>query len=117
MAHHTNLPLYRDGYDFLLFSFRFTKKLEREYKYTVGEKIKKFSLDLLLEIVRANRSQEMRKKHILSALEYLETLQVLMRILRDVGQIGTDTSVGGAEKINTMQKQLSGWYGSISSQK
>lgn len=112
MAHHTNLPVYRDGYDFLLFSFRFTKKLDREYKYTVGEQIKKFSLDLLLNIMRANRSQKNRKQYIMLALESLETLQVFMRILRDVGQIGLETSVGGAEKVCAIQKQLSGWYAS-----
>lgn len=40
MAQYEDLPVYKATYDLLLGIFRFTKDFSREYKYTVGEKLK-----------------------------------------------------------------------------
>ena len=54
MALHQDLPVYKACYDLLLALFRFTKDFSKEYKYTVGESIKKETIDLLTLIFRAN---------------------------------------------------------------
>ena len=41
MALHSELPVYKATYDLLLAIFRFTKDFGKEYKYTVGESLKK----------------------------------------------------------------------------
>jgi len=41
-------------YDLLLEIFQFVKNFSREYKYTVGESLKKQTIDLLTLIFRAN---------------------------------------------------------------
>ena len=41
MALYSELPLYKATYDLLLAIFRFTKDFGKEYKYTVGESLKK----------------------------------------------------------------------------
>lgn len=40
MAFSSELPVYKDSYDLLIEIFRFTKEFGKEFKYTVGEKIK-----------------------------------------------------------------------------
>ena len=35
------LPVYKSSYELLLYSFKLIKNLNKEYKYTVGEKLKK----------------------------------------------------------------------------
>jgi hypothetical protein len=41
MALYSELPVYKATYDLLLAIFRFTKDFGKEYKYTVGESLKK----------------------------------------------------------------------------
>jgi len=41
MAIYSDLPVYKSTYDLLLAIFRFTKDFGKEYKYTVGERLKK----------------------------------------------------------------------------
>ena len=41
MATYNHLPVYKVSYDLLVELFRFTKDFTREYKYTIGESIKK----------------------------------------------------------------------------
>jgi hypothetical protein len=41
MKLHSDLPVYKSTYDLLLGIFEFTKSFSKEYKYTVGESLKK----------------------------------------------------------------------------
>ena len=40
MAIFNNLPVYKESYDLLVEIFKFTKNFSREYKYTLGERLK-----------------------------------------------------------------------------
>lgn len=53
MAQHSELPVYKATYDLLLAIFQFTKDFSREYKYTVGESLKKETIELLDLFYRA----------------------------------------------------------------
>ncbi|MGI6329303.1 MAG: hypothetical protein ACOXZR_00380 [Bacilli bacterium] len=44
------LPVYKESYELLLLSFKLIKDLTREYKYTLGEKIKNEITDLLMDV-------------------------------------------------------------------
>jgi len=54
MALYSELPVYKATYDLLLAIFRFTKDFVKEYKCTVGESLKKETIELLTLIYRAN---------------------------------------------------------------
>ncbi|MEX0982172.1 MAG: hypothetical protein WDZ47_08810 [Bacteroidales bacterium] len=41
MAQYSELPVYKATYDFLLAIFQLIKEFSEEYKYTVGESLKK----------------------------------------------------------------------------
>lgn len=58
MALHYELPVYKACYDLLLEVFRFTKGFSKEYKYTVGESLKKETMELLTLIFRANTRKD-----------------------------------------------------------
>ena len=47
MGLYSELPVYKATYDLLLAVFQFTKGFAKEYKYTVGESLKKETIDLL----------------------------------------------------------------------
>jgi hypothetical protein len=50
MKLHSDLPVYKSTYDLLFGIFEFTKSFSKEYKYTVGESLKKETIDLLTSI-------------------------------------------------------------------
>jgi hypothetical protein len=47
MGLHNELPVYKASYDLLIEIFQFTKEFSKDYKYTVGESLKKEAIELL----------------------------------------------------------------------
>ena len=63
MALYFNLPVYKESYNFLLLIFQFCSKLPREYKYTLGERLKNESTNVLIKIFEAsNTSASLKQK-------------------------------------------------------
>jgi len=54
MAHYSELPIYKATYDLLLGVFWITKDFGNGYKYTVGESLKKETIELLTLMHRTN---------------------------------------------------------------
>jgi four helix bundle protein len=108
MTIYNNLPVYKTSYDFLLDVFNFTKNFKREYKYTLGEDMKKEITSMIADIYRANSVQS---KHSLlqSAREHLEVIRLYLRLSKDLKQISLDKFITFNEKIESISKQLYGW--------
>ena len=92
----------------LLSIFQFTRDFNREYKYTVGESLKKETIELLTLIYRAN-SKYQKVEILQTAREQIEVIRLLIRLMKDMKQI----SLGKFVKINVVvenvSKQLTGW--------
>jgi len=54
MTQYDELPVYKATYDLLLSIFMFTREFKREFKYTIGESLKKETIELLTLIYRTN---------------------------------------------------------------
>jgi hypothetical protein len=81
VANYIELPVYKASYDLLLQIFNLTHNLTREYKYTLGEKLKNEITILLSNIYRANRTRE-KEQHLKTARENLELVRLYIRILK-----------------------------------
>jgi len=112
MALHKSLPVYKASYDLFLYSFKIIKSLNREYKYTAGEKIKNEATDLIMNIYRANKIRE-KKEKIEKARENIEVTRLLFRLLKDLKQISLSQFVSVNKKIENVSKQLAGWQKSL----
>jgi len=108
MTIYNNLPVYKASYDFLLDVFKFTKNFDREYKYTIGEELKKETTAMITNIYRANSSQS-KKLLLQSARENLEVVRLYLRLLNDLKQINLDKFIALNEKIESVSKQLCAW--------
>ena len=108
MAHYNELPVYKATYDLLLAIFQFTKEFSKEYKYTVGESLKKETIELLTLIYRANTRYQ--KSDVLQmAREQIEVIRLLIRVMKDMKQISLEKFVRINEAVENVSKQLSGW--------
>ena len=56
MALYYELPVYNDTYKLILMIFEYTKDFSREYKYTLGQDMKRDALQLVRGIYRANKA-------------------------------------------------------------
>jgi len=85
MALFSELPVYKLGYDLLIAIYEITKLFTREYKYTLGEKLKNETLELLINIYKANKSrQTTRLQYIDTARQNIEVIRLLLRVTKDL---------------------------------
>ena len=56
MALYYDLPVYRDTYRLILKIFECTKDFSKQYKYTLGQDMKRDALQLVRSIYRANKN-------------------------------------------------------------
>ena len=105
------LPVYKVSYELLLDSFNLIKVITREYKYTIGEKLKNELTDLLMNVYRANkvRSNSLKLKKIEEGIENIEVVRLLFRLLKDLHEISIDDHVKISCKIENVRRQLNGW--------
>lgn len=107
------LPVYKASYDLVLVVYVFTKSLSREYKYTIGQDLKKEATSLMLEIYKANSTYD-KKEIIKKAIERLLVIRLNVRILKDLKEISLKRFVHINSKIENVSKQLTGWEKSCS---
>ncbi len=108
MAQYSELPVYKATYDLLLAIFQFTSHFTKEYKYTVGESLKKETIELITLIYRAN-SRKDKTETLQTAREHIEVIRLLIRLVKDMRQISLKKFVAVNEQVENVSRQLTGW--------
>ena len=108
MAYYNELPVYKATYDLLLAIFQFTKNFSKEYKYTVGESLKKETIELIILIYRAN-SRTNKQDTLQTAREHIEVVRLLIRLMKDMHQISVKVFTQINIQVENVSKQLTGW--------
>lgn len=108
MALYSELPVYKSTYDLLLAIFNFTKDFSKAYKYTVGDSLKKETIELLTLIYRANTKRD--KENVLQeARERIEVIRLFIRLMKDMHQISLKKFVQINIDVENVSKQLYSW--------
>ena len=108
MAIYDNLPVFKQAYDLLLQILHFTSSVQRDFRYTVGETLKKDVIELCLCIYRANASVE-KLPQIEAARERMVSIKLMVRVLHDMKQISTKQFALTCERMESVSKQLAAW--------
>lgn len=89
MAVYTNLPVYEECYQLFLKFARLSIKMQRDYRYSLGEDVKRLLMSMILGIYKANYKTEKKDRvdAISNARERLVELQVILRLLNELRQI------------------------------
>lgn len=110
MWNYDNLPVYKDSYDLLLIVFEVVKRFEKQYKYTLWDKIKSEIIELITNIYRANSSFENRLKCIKKSREQIEILKLYFRLSKDLKILDIKKYADISLKIESLSKQLYAWW-------
>jgi hypothetical protein len=108
MALYYDLPVYRDTYRLILKIFEVTKDFSKEYKYTVGQDMKRDAMQLVRSIYRANKSTD-KKVHLETFLDEFELLKLEIRLCADLKVLSFKKQAELAVLMNSIGKQVTGW--------
>jgi len=114
MANHTDLPIYKIAYDLLDVITDLAKNMPRDFKQSIGSKLRDESVDIVTLIFRANVSRE-KVPHLLKLVEKQQVLELLIRLSRDKRLISTGQYAKVIELTSSIGKQANGWRRSASS--
>lgn len=108
MATYDNLPVYKVCYDLILQLFASGRNMQRDYRFTLGETMKKELMLLMANIYRANCRYQ-KKELLAAARENLEIVRLLLRLSMELKQVPLKTFASANEKIENVGKQLTAW--------
>jgi hypothetical protein len=108
MAQYKHLPIYRITYELLQRIVDATTHFPRDFKFTLGQKMKDEAIELVVLIYRANSSKS-KEIHINSMLERLQVIELLLRLSLDMRVLPAKNYAAIVEMIESLGKQASGW--------
>jgi len=108
MALYYDLPVYRDTYKLVLAVFELSKDFPKDYKYTLGQDMKRDALQLVRNIYRANKTKQ--KKELLEAfLDDFELLKFEIRLCVDLKIVSFKKQAELTLSMDSIGKQVTGW--------
>jgi hypothetical protein len=108
MALHSTLPIYKVTYELLVLATEITRNMPRDFKASMGGKIRKECLKLVLLIYRANAASD-KVPHLTRLLERLQVAELLFRLSKDLRLIGVKQYARAIELTAAIGKQANGW--------
>jgi hypothetical protein len=83
MALYYDLKVFQDVYQLILKVFEFTKDFPREYKFTLGQDMKRDAIVLVRSIYRANKAKN-KTEYLEQFLDDFEILKLEIRLCVDL---------------------------------
>lgn len=108
MALYYDLPVFRDVYTLTLYLFEVSQHFSREYKYTLGQDMKRDCLSLVRSIYRANKSND-KVEYLNTFLDDFEVLKLELRLCTDLKLLSLRQQAHAVELMERIGKQITGW--------
>ena len=86
MALYYDLQVYKDVYRFTLLLFQYTKDFPKEYKYSLGEDIRRDSIVQIRSIYRTNKASD-KTPQLDSFLDDFELLKFELRLIKNLNLV------------------------------
>jgi hypothetical protein len=101
-----------------LFWYQYYTILPKTHRYSLGEKIDKFFVDIIEAIITASFINQTEKlPYIRLAIRKLDTLKIFLTILWETKSLGDKKYISLSEKLNEIGRNLGGWYGKLIKEK
>ncbi len=108
MSRYFHIPIFQQGYDLNLQIYRTTHNFPREYKYTLGQELKKVSSELLDYIVKANQKRD-KDLCFAEIRSRIERLRIYFRTAYDLKIIRIEKFTYFSRTLEMIAKQNAGW--------
>lgn len=108
MALYYDLKVFKDVYNLILKIFEYTSDFPREYKYTLGQDMKRDGVVLVRSIYRANKSKT-KTEYLEAFLDDFEVLKLEVRLCVDMRILTIKRQSEIALLMDSIGKQITGW--------
>ena len=108
MALHTQLPIYKVAYGLFDAIMDLAKNMPRDFKASIGGKLRDECIEILTLIFRANVARD-KSPHLGALIERLQVAELLLRLARDKRLISTGQYAKAVEATQSIGKQATGW--------
>jgi hypothetical protein len=108
MALHTQLPIYKVAYGLFDVIMDLAKNMPRDFKASIGGKLRDECIEILTLIFRANVARD-KTPHLGTLIERLQVAELLLRLARDKRLISTGQYAKAVELTQSIGKQANGW--------
>ncbi len=103
-----NVQVYKDGFDLLLFVYRTTPEMKREYRFTLAEEMKVAVQSMLTAIYEAKKTTP-RSALLVEALHWVYEAKVLYRVMDELHLLKEWQCAAYIHQLSTISKQLTAW--------
>lgn len=114
MALHTSLPIYKAAYALFDLITDLSKNMHRDFKASIGGKLRDELIEIMVLIFRANTARE-KSAHLEQLIERLQVTELLLRLSRDKRLISTGQYAKTIEMTQSIGRQAGGWRRSSAS--
>ncbi len=108
MALHTELPIYKVAYDLLGVTTDLVRNMPRDFKQSIGSKLRDECVEIVVLIFKANCARE-KTSYLDQLIERLQVSELLLRLSRDKRLISTKGYASAIELTKAIGKQAGGW--------
>lgn len=108
MAIYKELSIYKSAYELLVQAAQITKNYPRDFKKSIGDKVRDECVAIIVLIFKANTAYN-KIPHIESLLEHLQVVELLLRLSRDMRFISIGQYSKVIEITDEIGKQSTGW--------
>lgn len=107
-ATYDNLPVFKVCYDLLFLVIVWSAKMTKDFRYTIGEDLKRRLISVQIAIYHANieKTKERKVQYISQAQELMVEVKLYVRILHDAKQLSTKHYAMASQIIVEVDKHL-----------
>ncbi|MGU2444390.1 four helix bundle protein [Burkholderia cenocepacia] len=116
MALHTELDIYKTGYDLFARVTKIVENMKRPFKHLIGEEIVRETAKLLILVYRANVADD-KVPHLSMLIERVKLIELLLRLSLDDEKISPRQYHGTISLTQSISKQAVGWRKSSSAKR
>ena len=115
MAQYKHLPIYKITYDLLNEITKHTRHYPKDFKYSLGTKLRDEVVELVGLIYKANSSRSERADYVQSILARLQVIELLLRLSKDMRLLSVSAFSALVVLTDDLNRQASGWLRSTGS--
>ncbi len=108
MALYYDLPVFKEVYHLILKIFEYTKDFPKDYKYTLGQDMKRDGIQLVRSIYRANKSKD-KREYLEQFLDDFEVFKLEIRLCVDMKILSVKKQAELSGMMESIGKQITGW--------
>ncbi len=112
MSLYYDLPVFQDAYRVVLLLFHYTTNFPREYKFTLGQDMKRDGIVLIRSIYRANKARA-KEQYLDQFLDDFELLKLEIRLSVDLHLVTVKQQAELALLLSSIGKQITGWRNAV----